>query len=150
MRLAHVVKASREDLDWLYAGLAVDDVAARWSGLGARLVVVTDGADGAAAYRRSGEPVRRPGRPVTVVDTIGAGDAFTSGLLTGFVQRRLHSDRLEELSDGYLADILDEAVLVAAITCERAGADPPEARRGVGPTACLPTAGYRPVTGWLP
>ena len=125
VRLAHVVKASREDLDWLYAGLAVDDVAARWSGLGARLVVVTNGADGAAAYRRSGEPVRRLGRPVTVVDTIGAGDAFTSGLLTGFVQRRLHSDRLEELCNGSLADILDEAVLVAAITCERAGADPP-------------------------
>jgi fructokinase len=130
VRRAHVVKASREDIEWLYPELAVDDVAARWSGLGARLVVVTDGADGATAYRRTGEPIRRPGRRVTVVDTIGAGDSFTSGLLTGLVRRRLHRDRrLEGISDGTLADIIDEAVLVAAITCEREGADPPRLGR---------------------
>jgi fructokinase len=126
VRRAHVVKASREDVEWLYPDLALDDVAERWSGLGANLVVVTDGADGASAYRRGHAPVRRPGRPVTVVDTIGAGDAFTSGLLTGFARRHLHrATRLEAISDGVLADIIDEAVLVAAITCERAGADPP-------------------------
>jgi fructokinase len=126
VRRAHVVKASREDVEWLYPELAPDDAAARWSGLGADLVVVTDGPDGASAYRRSGPPVRRPARAVTVVDTIGAGDAFTAGLLTGLVRRRLHSgQRLEGISDDTLAEIVDEAVLIAAITCERAGADPP-------------------------
>ena len=126
VRDAHVVKASREDVEWLYPGLAMDDVAARWNRLGAKLVVVTYGADGATAYRRTDAPLRRPGRRVTVVDTIGAGDAFTAGLLTGLVRRRLHRNgRLEGIYDGTLADILDEAVLVAAITCERAGADPP-------------------------
>ena len=126
VRRAHVVKASREDVEWLYPGLALDDVAERWGGLGADLVVVTDGADGASAYRRSGARLRRPGRAVTVVDTIGAGDAFTAGLLTGLVRRGVHGDRrLEGISDDTLAEIVDEAVLVAAITCERAGADPP-------------------------
>jgi fructokinase len=126
VRRAHVVKASREDVEWLYPGLAVDDVAARWSGLGAKVVVVTDGADGASAHRRTGAPLRRPGRPVTVVDTIGAGDAFTAGLLSGLARRRLHRvGHLDGISDGTLADVIDEAVLVAAITCERAGADPP-------------------------
>jgi fructokinase len=126
VRRAHVVKASREDLEWLYPELGVDDVAGRWSELGATVVVVTGGAEGATAYRRTGEPVRRPGRHVTVVDTIGAGDAFTAGLLTGLVRRRLHRNgRLAEIADGALADIVDEAVLVSAITCERQGADPP-------------------------
>jgi fructokinase len=123
---AHVVKASREDVEWLYPEMAPADIAARWSRLGANLVVVTEGADGATAYRGTSMPLRRPGRRVTVVDTIGAGDAFTAGLLTGLVRRRLHRNgRLEGIADGILADIIDEAVLVSAITCEREGADPP-------------------------
>jgi fructokinase len=125
VRLADIVKASDEDLDWLYPGLSAKEVAERWSELGAALVVVTEGAAGATAYSRRAT-IRRPGRPVTVVDTIGAGDAFTAGLLTGLVRRRLYRRaRLEEISDGALADVVDEAVLVSAITCEREGADPP-------------------------
>jgi fructokinase len=123
---AHVVKASREDIEWLYPDLALDDAAAGWSRLGADLVVVTDGADGASAFRRTSPPLRRPARRVEVVDTIGAGDAFTAGLLTGLVRRGLHREwRPERISDDTVAEIVDEAVLVAAITCERAGADPP-------------------------
>jgi fructokinase len=126
VRAAHVVKASREDIEWLYPELIVDEVATRWSLLGPDLVVMTDGADGATVYRQRRPPLHRPGREVTVVDTIGAGDAFTAGLLTGLVRCRFHSARrLQAISDGTLADIIDEAVLVAAITCERAGADPP-------------------------
>jgi fructokinase len=126
IRLAHVVKASREDLAWLYPELQTDQVAAHWGRLGPALVVVTDGADGASAYRRAGPPLRRPGRRVDVVDTIGAGDAFTAGLVTGLVRRRLHRNgRIGSIAEGTLADILDEAILVSAITCERAGADPP-------------------------
>jgi fructokinase len=126
VRRAHIVKASREDIEWLYPGLAVEDAAARWGELRAELVVVTRGADGASAYRRGRAPLHRPARPVKVVDTIGAGDAFTSGLLTGLVRHGLHrAGCLEAISDRTLADIVDGAVLVAAITCERAGADPP-------------------------
>jgi fructokinase len=126
VRAAQLVKASSEDIEWLYPQLAVDEVAARWSRLGPNLVVVTEGADGACAYRQGLPTLRRPGCEISVVDTIGAGDAFTAGLLTGIVRRRLHLPRrLEETSEGALADILDEAVLIAAMTCERAGADPP-------------------------
>jgi fructokinase len=126
VRCAHVVKASREDLEWLYPDLAVDDVGARWSGLGPGVVVVTDGAHGASAYRDTRPPLHRPGRRVAVVDTIGAGDAFTAGLLTGLIRRRLHgAGRLAEVSDETLARIIDDAVLISAVTCERAGADPP-------------------------
>jgi fructokinase len=126
VRLADLVKASREDLEWLYPDRPIDDVAELWTGLGADVVVMTDGEAGAIAYPRGRGSVRRPGRPVTVADTIGAGDAFTAGLLTGLVRCRIHRNgRLAEVADGTLADILDEAVLVSAITCEREGADPP-------------------------
>jgi fructokinase len=126
VRCAHLVKASREDVEWMYPGRGADDVAGRWIELGAALVVLTDGPRGATAYRRGAPPLRRPGREIVVVDTIGAGDAFSAGLLFGLARRGLHAgDRLAELTDAALVDIVDEAVLISAITCERAGADPP-------------------------
>jgi fructokinase len=135
VRHAHVVKASREDLEWLYPSQSVDEVGPRWNELGAALVVVTDGADGATAYREGARPLRRPGRPITLVDTIGAGDAFTAGLLSGLVRRDLHvPERVAAIPDAALVDVIDESVLVSSMTCERVGADPPRAASpGVGP-----------------
>lgn len=125
VRHAHVVKASREDLEWLYPH-SVEQVAARWNQLGPALVVVTDAAEGAIVYREGAEPLRRPGRPVQVADTIGAGDAFTAGLLGGLVRRNLQApEAVRAISDAQLVDVVDEAVLVSALTCERIGADPP-------------------------
>jgi fructokinase len=135
VRYAHVVKASAEDIGWLYPSRSVDEVAADWNELGAALVVITDGADGARAYRRGAQLLRRPGRRVTVVDTIGAGDAFTAGLLSGLIRRDLHTpDHVASMSDAALSDVVDDAVLVSSVTCERVGADPPRfAGTGVGP-----------------
>lgn len=135
VRHAHVVKASREDLEWLYPSRSVDETAAHWTELGAALVVVTDGADGAAAYREGAPPLRRPGRPVDVADTIGAGDAFTAGLLSGLVRGELDAaDRVAAVAEAALADAVDEAVLVSSLTCQRVGADPPRvATRDIGP-----------------
>ena len=126
VRCAHVVKASSEDLEWLYPTHGVDDVGARWNQLGAALVVVTDGPNGATAHRRRTRPLRRPGRAVDVVDTIGAGDAFTAGLLSGLARRGLHrGGSISSIADSTMVDILDEAILISSLTCERAGADPP-------------------------
>jgi fructokinase len=139
VRRAHVVKASRDDVEWLYPSCAVDEVGPRWLELGAGLVVITGGPDGATAYRDGAAPLRRPGRAVQVVDTIGAGDSFTAGLLSGLVRRDLHAPvRTAEISDAALADVIDEAVLVSSVTCERAGADPPR--------AATPGAGLRRLT----
>jgi fructokinase len=132
VRRAHVVKASREDLEWLYPSRSVDDVARRWNDLGAALVVLTHGPDGAVAYRKGADPLPRPGRKIRLVDTIGAGDAFTAGLLSGLVRRELHApERLAAISDAALIDTVDEAVLVSSLTCERAGADPPRVAASV-------------------
>jgi fructokinase len=134
VRHAHVVKASREDIEWLYPERTVDAVGAQWNALGAALVVVTDGSRGATAHRDGRAPLHRPGRAAAVVDTIGAGDAFTAGLLTGLMRRGLHHPaQAAELPDATLDDILGEAVLISSVTCERAGADPPRLRTASGP-----------------
>lgn len=123
---AHVVKASSADLAWLYADQPSSDVAKQWLALGPDLVVVTDGPHGATAWRRYGGPVHQPGRPATVIDTVGAGDAFTSALLSGLVRRGLHSPAaVAALTTQDLHAVLGEAVLVSSLTCERTGADPP-------------------------
>jgi fructokinase len=136
---AHVVKASREDIEWLYPEQSVDEIGARWNELGPALVVVTDGAEGAIGYRAGADPLRRPGRQIHLVDTIGAGDAFTAGLLSGLVRRDLHHpERLGAIEEAALVEVVDEAVLVSSLTCERAGADPPR--------AATPGPGPRPLT----
>jgi fructokinase len=130
VRAAHLVKASAEDLRWLYGTESADAVARRWLDLGAELVVVTAGPEGATAWTRRQAPASRPALKAPVVDTVGAGDAFMSGLLDGLARRRLLTPAaLAELSDpATLAAVLDDASLIAAITVSRPGADPP--RRG--------------------
>jgi fructokinase len=122
---AHLVKASREDAEWLYP--SPQEAARRWLTLGALLVVITDGPDGAYLYGPGhDEPRHRPGRRVRVADTVGAGDAFTAGLLAGLTRRGLHTpEALRATPPGALAAAADEAVLISALTCQRPGADPP-------------------------
>ncbi len=131
VRVSHIVKASREDIDWLYPGSGREQVASRWLGLGALGVVITDGPGGACLFRAGSAPVCRPGHPVCVADTIGAGDAFTAGLLGGLSRRGLRAPgQLPGWPSGTLAEAVEEAILISALTCQRVGADPPFARDG--------------------
>ena len=126
--LAHVVKASSADVEWLYGQDAhLGAVAGRWLELGAGLVVITTGADGATGWVAGQAPVSQPAFPVTVADTVGAGDAFTGGLLDALARRDLLAPgRLVALTDAVrLADVISDASRVAGITCSRPGANPP-------------------------
>ncbi|MDQ6936933.1 MAG: carbohydrate kinase [Actinomycetota bacterium] len=122
---AHVVKTSEEDLAHLYPGETRDAVTGRWLALGASLIVVTRGGDGVIASNPAAR-VDRPAVPIHLVDTIGAGDAFMAGLI-GALTDRGHGTAaaIAGLGADDLADLVAEAALVAALACERAGADPP-------------------------
>jgi fructokinase len=124
--LAQIVKVSDEDLRALVPETAPLDTARAWAERGPRLVVVTHGAGGATALTAAGDAVHRDATPVAVVDTIGAGDAFSAGLLAFLAQHdALRSGGGELLARPALEDALGFAGRVAAITCGRAGADPP-------------------------
>src|SRR4051794_16050541 len=126
--LSDVVKVSDEDLRWLYPDREDEDVAQEWLGMGPALVVVTRGGEGVVAVTR-GLMVRRPATTIDLVDTVGAGDSFTSGLLDGLRRADLiggsHRESLATIDESSLISILDAASLIAAITCSRPGADPP-------------------------
>ncbi len=125
VRMADVVKVSAEDLAWIAPGDAVEDVAARWRERGPALVVVTRGGRGVHAAGPAGT-VDLSAVPVTVVDTIGAGDAFMAGLLAALDNDGVLSRAaLPGLGTAQLTAALEHAQRVAAITCTRVGADPP-------------------------
>jgi len=127
--LAHLVKASEEDLGWLYPDRDPVEVAHRWQRVCGGWVVLTRGAQGAYSICPSGEAVAVPGRTVRVIDTIGAGDAFLAGLLAAVADQRLFGATahavLQRLAEDVVIQAMSYASTVAAFACTRAGANPP-------------------------
>jgi fructokinase len=141
--LSDVVKVSDEDLHWLYPDRSDEEVAQDWLALGPALVVVTRGGAGVYAVAADVE-LRRDAVPIDLVDTVGAGDSFTSGLLDGLHRADLvgaaRRDALAGIDRATLESVVEEAALIAAITCSRPGADPPtraelDAALAAGPSA---------------
>jgi fructokinase len=122
---ADVVKASRADLHWLVPETDPREWARARIERGAALVVLTAGSEGARAITAALD-VRQPALSVEVVDTVGAGDSFTAGLLWALQGRGLLSrEDLRRIGEPDLRAALELAVRVAALTCTRAGANPP-------------------------
>jgi fructokinase len=126
--LSDLVKASDEDLAWLYPGVPATEVAARWLALGPAWVLVTRGGDGASAFTRS-DTVTAPALPTAVVDTVGAGDSFMSATLDALAALDLVGaparPGLAALDGTAVHRILAHAGRAASVTVSRAGANPP-------------------------
>jgi len=123
---ADIVKMSDVDFEYLYGGAAYAEQAAALCGKGSSLVVVTRGAEGATAWHRKAGTVEARAPAIKVTDTIGAGDSFQAALLAALHRLgRLARGELAEISAGELSRALTFACNCAAITCTRAGADPP-------------------------
>lgn len=121
-RRADVVKISTDDAEFLAPGSDPLVYARTLLELGATAVLVTAGGDGTWAVCAEGER-KVPTTPITVADTIGAGDSFGGGFLAHW---ELTGRGRAELADlDALADATAAAQEVAAITCQRVGADPP-------------------------
>jgi fructokinase len=129
--LSDVVKASDEDIAWLYGDATPAQIVSLWGLLGPSLVVVTRGDQGAMIrLTGSGEVTSLAAPVVEVVDTVGAGDSFMAGLLSGLLESGLLGGLLarERLRSASLADVrpgVDRALACSAITVSRPGADPP-------------------------
>ncbi len=122
---ADIVKLSDEDLHWL---MGAGDVAALAEGLrakGPKVVIITEGADGARAFYAGGV-VQVAAQRVTVVDTVGAGDTFNAGVLASLSQQgALTRAGVAALDAATLTRALDLGARAAAVTVSRAGANPP-------------------------
>ena len=117
--ISAVIKVSEDDLAWLYPDREQLDVAAQWLGEGAALVIITKGSYGLIGITTQGS-VTVPGVKVEVADTVGAGDTVGAIVVEAIVERGLMN-----LHGEVLREVLTRAAKAAAITCSRAGANPP-------------------------
>jgi fructokinase len=126
---ADVVKASDEDLRWIAPDSPPERIAETWLASGPSIVAVTLGERGAFAVCAAGT-VRVAARQVDVVDTVGAGDAFMTGLIDALWSLDLlGADRradLARIDTDTLDGVVRAASLASALTVAKAGADLPD------------------------
>ncbi|MCU1528844.1 MAG: hypothetical protein JWP75_2607 [Frondihabitans sp.] len=123
--LAHVVKMSDEDAAWLHPDLDLDGVLDRYLAAGATLVAITRGGSG-CLIASAADRLRLPSLPVDVVDTIGAGDAFMSGMLYAILSSGIDLTlRQGSVAASDLRFVAEVALRSARVTVSRAGATPP-------------------------
>lgn len=126
-----VVKCSTEDIDWLYDGAPVEEVAREWGRLGPGLIIVTQGGEGAMVHlSESGETATVPARRVDVKDTVGAGDSFMAGLISGLLDEELLGSpeartRLASTEMTAVQRAVARGVATSAYTVARVGAASP-------------------------
>jgi len=117
--ISSAVKVSDEDLNWLYPGKSIDEIANKWLEVGVELVLVTLGDKGITAYRDN-EQISVNAVKVVVADTVGAGDTVGAVLVEAII-----NNGLDKLTGEVLITMLNRAAKAAAITVSRTGANPP-------------------------
>jgi fructokinase len=128
--LPHVglLKLSLEDAAWLADAQPLAEALPEWLAAGPAALVLTRGGDGLSVLSRGGVSLSVPGERVPVVDTIGAGDTVNAALLHRLAfQGALTCDAVADLGADAWRDVLGFAGRAAAVTCSRAGAEPPYA-----------------------
>jgi fructokinase len=122
---ADLYKASDEDLGWIWPGRRPESVAEEQLAAGLAAFVVTKGADGLTIHTAHGEASARPPE-ITVVDTVGAGDTIAGAILVSMWELAATAGRpLSDVTATEWEVVARRAVDAAAVTCSRAGADPP-------------------------
>lgn len=125
--LAHVIKASDQDLEFVCPDVDPVDTCRQLLDFGPSAVILTAGGEGATLIRRGTDALVKVAAPkVTVVDTIGAGDTFAGALMSWMIDHGLNQPNdVSGYSDAHWAEGMAFAARAAAITCTRAGANPP-------------------------
>ena len=124
--ISAVIKVSEDDLSWLYPEQDQIAIAEEWIKGGSTLVIITKGSYGIIGVTKD-DVVSVPGVKIDVVDTVGAGDTVGAIVVEAIVERGL-----EVITGDVLREVLVRATKAAAITCSRAGANPPTRDEIVG------------------
>ena len=119
---ADVVKVSADDLMFLMPGSEPADAARELQRSSSAVILFTDGSRSVRVLA-AGVERELPVPKVSVVDTVGAGDAFSGGFLADWTRRGLTRRDLTDVDALVRAAML--GITVASMTCQQAGAQPP-------------------------
>lgn len=124
MPLANILKLNDEELPILASllnleGTELNLLNALRQKYSFRLIALTRGSNGSILLEADGTISDLPGEPTNVIDTVGAGDAFTAAMVVGL------------LNDWPLSRLHQRAAQVAGFVCGQPGATPeiPDALR---------------------
>ena len=125
--LAHVIKLSDEDHEWLEPELSLEEHAkALMARPNCELVIMTRGEEGSLAFTSSASAKAPIYSPPVFVDTVGAGDSLMAGVLTALGEAgALKPGALSGLDEAALETVLGFGAVVAGINCGRKGCQPP-------------------------
>ena len=124
--ISEVIKVSEDDLAWLYPEQDQIAIAEEWIKGGSTLVIITKGSYGIIGVTKD-DVVSVPGVKIEVLDTVGAGDTVGAIVVEAIVERGL-----KVITGDVLREVLVRATKAAAVTCSRAGANPPTRAEIVG------------------
>ncbi|MBN9107108.1 MAG: carbohydrate kinase [Propionibacteriaceae bacterium] len=124
-----VVKASEDDVEWLYGETPLPQVLDRWTELGASICAITRGGEAMAVSTLGDHRWFQPPK-VAVADTVGAGDSAMAGLLSGLLDAGLLGgtfarERLRSTTWSVVQEAVARSLACAALTVSRSGANPP-------------------------
>ncbi len=123
--MSDIIKVSEEDMAWLEPGSSFEHIANNWIENGAVVVTLTMGERGARSLTKKLD-VTCPATPVSVVDTVGAGDTFNAGFLSSLRSNKvLTKEDLKTIGPNALKSALEYGAKVAAYTVGQTGAKPP-------------------------
>lgn len=123
-RISSVIKASDDDIEWLYPDTPLDDVATTWlEGEATSIVIVTKGEHGLMSFTSDGSIISEaPSIKIDVRDTVGAGDTvgaiFTEAVVKHGIAELVKNPEC-------LRSVLSRANKASGITCSREGCKPP-------------------------
>lgn len=118
---ADIIKLSDDELEFVTGCGTVEEAAKQLFAMNCRLLLLTKGGDGSAAYTPSSSAEREALR-VPVADTTGCGDSFIGSFLYQLVRDEASKETLSALSEAKLGEYLDFSARYASLTVQQKGA----------------------------
>lgn len=120
----NVVKASEEDIAFLYPDMDLDQAEKRFSSLCEWNLIVTRGSRGSTWYSKYFRIDSEPYKVGKIVDTVGCGDTFSAAIIVYLQDHDLVKD-VDDLDKKSIAEALAFANKAAALNCLKSGCVPP-------------------------